>query len=358
MAIRESEMTWGQQWIYRPQNVWLRKALFQVHLWVGIGLGIYVFLISVSGSAIVFRNEISKAFSKSPKIVPVSGTKLSHDELKAAVLRGYPAYSVSYIWDSKRPDEATEVWILHGNKNKMRLFDPYTGKDLGDSVPLILRTLTFMIDLHVNLLAGRTGRVANGIGAMLTTVLVITGAILWWPGVQTWRKSLVVRRESNWKKFNWSLHSAAGFWTFAFVLVWGVTGIFVVFPTPFEQAINVVLPLQFYRLDYSSPPPRQAPPPSVAIGPNRGLRRLPPIQRSAGDQVVRWLYYLHFGNFAGSGTKAIWVIFGFAPIVLFITGLLMWWNRVLSKAFEREPKRRYEIASATLRSTENQAVSS
>jgi uncharacterized iron-regulated membrane protein len=354
----ETEMTLGEQWKYRPQNVWLRKALFQVHLWVGIGLGIYVLLISLSGSAIVFRNEISKAFSSAPRIVPVSGTKLSHDDLKQAVRRAYPQYSVSYIWDSKRPDEATEVWILHGNKNKMRLFDPYTGQDLGDSVPLTLRALTFAIDLHVNLLSGRTGRVVNGVGAILTTLLVITGAVVWWPGVQTWRKSLILRRESNWKKFNWSLHSAIGVWTLAFVLLWGVTGIFVVFPTPFEQAVNFFSPLQFYRLDYSAPPVPQALPPSAQPGANRGSRRLPPIQRSPGDQFIRWLYYLHFGNFAGSGTKAIWVLFGFAPVVLFITGVLMWWNRVLSKLFERKPKRRYEIAPATLRSSENQVASS
>ncbi len=351
-------MTLGAQWKYHPQNVWLRKALFQVHLWIGIGLGIYVLLISLSGSAIVFRNEISKAFTSAPRIVPISGPKLTHDQLKEAVRRAYPEYSVSYIWDSKRPDEATEIWILHGSKNKMRLFDPYTGKDLGDSVPLTLRALTFAIDLHVNLLSGRTGRVVNGVGAILTTLLVLTGAVVWWPGVQTWRKSLIVRRESNWKRFNWSLHSAIGAWTLAFVLLWGVTGIFVVFPTPFERAVNFFSPLQFYRLDYSAPPLQQAPPPSAQPGANRGLRRLPPIQRSPGDQFIRWLYYLHFGNFAGSGTKTIWVLFGFAPVVLFITGALMWWNRVLSKLFERKPKSRYAIAPATLRSSESQIASS
>jgi uncharacterized iron-regulated membrane protein len=45
----------------QPQTVWLRRALFQVHLWTGIGAGLYVLLVSLSGSAIVFRRETDKA---------------------------------------------------------------------------------------------------------------------------------------------------------------------------------------------------------------------------------------------------------------------------------------------------------
>lgn len=337
-------MTLGQQWIHRPQSVWLRKALFQVHLWVGIGLGIYVLLISVSGSAIVFRNEISKAFGSTPKTVSISGPRLSRTDLKEAARRAYPQYSVSYIWESKQPNEATEVWLTRDGKTKMRLFDPYTGRDLGESVPLIIQTLTFMIDLHVNLLSGRTGRTVNGVGAILTTLLVLTGAIIWWPGIQNWQNSLIVRRESNWKRLNWNLHSVVGIWTLAFVLIWGVTGIFVVFPTPFEKAVNFFSPLQFYRLDGAAPPAAKVnPPPSASPAfPLKGIRRLPPIEQSLGDKVLRWLYYLHFGNFAGSGVKTIWVIFGLAPVFLFVTGLLMWWNRVLSKAFARQPTARFQ----------------
>jgi uncharacterized iron-regulated membrane protein len=60
-------------------------------------------------------------------------------------------------------------------------------------------------------------------------------------------------------------------------------------------------------------------------------RRRPPIKRSPGDIFLRWFYYLHFGNFAGSWVKALWVVLGLAPPFLFATGALMWWNRVLSR---------------------------
>jgi len=33
--------------------------------------------------------------------------------------------------------------------------------------------------------------------------------------------------------------------------------------------------------------------------------------------------------------KVLWVVLGFAPVVLFGTALLMWWNRVLSPLARR-----------------------
>ena len=40
-------MSFAERWMRRPQNVWLRRALFQVHLWTGIAVGLYVVAISV-----------------------------------------------------------------------------------------------------------------------------------------------------------------------------------------------------------------------------------------------------------------------------------------------------------------------
>ena len=31
---------------FAPQTTWLRKATFQLHLWSGIGIGLYVLLVS------------------------------------------------------------------------------------------------------------------------------------------------------------------------------------------------------------------------------------------------------------------------------------------------------------------------
>src|SRR5262249_3007411 len=150
-------------------------------------------------------------------------------------------------------------------------------------------------------------------------------------------------------RINFDLHSAVGFWTFAFVFMWGVTGVYVVWPAPFQKAINRLYPLDFYRLPTASAPapqvkfvnvPDQQTPPAP---PPR--RRRPPPHYSTGDKIVRWFTYLHFGNFAGPKTKAVWVFLGLAPVLLFFTGVLMWWNRVLSRE-ARKLRTRSELADA------------
>ena len=61
-----------QRWVRQPQKVWLRRAIFQVHLWAGIGVGLYVLFISVTGSVLVYRNELYVAAT--PHVVTPSAT--------------------------------------------------------------------------------------------------------------------------------------------------------------------------------------------------------------------------------------------------------------------------------------------
>ncbi|MEI9814142.1 MAG: PepSY-associated TM helix domain-containing protein [Acidobacteriota bacterium] len=340
-------MATANGWLRRPQNVWLRRALFQIHLWTGIALGLYVLVISISGSAIVFRNEIYKVADDGPKIVPVRGEKLSEAALMAKAKAAHPGDGVSFIWPSKEPNQATEIWLDHNGERVQRLFDPYTGEDLGPSVPYAIQVTAWFMRLHTDLLAGKTGRTINGIAAILFTALCITGAVVWWPGVEKWKRSLWINPKSGWKRINWDLHSAVGFWSFGLVFMWALTGIFVVWPVPVQKMVNHFSPLIQYALPEEEPSAAvaaplavtaqvtPAPPRQFNFGPGKGKFRRPEPRRSAGDQFLRWLYWLHFGNFAGNKTKALWVALGLIPAMLFVTGTIMWWNRVLSPAARR-----------------------
>src|SRR5580704_12249928 len=127
-------MSAWEKWKRRPQNIWLRKALFQVHLWTGIGLGLYVLLMSVSGSALIFRRELAGSFAREPRVAAGPGARLSETELKQVAKRAYPDYEVVRVWQRKNPDQAVEIWLERGGKKLQRLFNPYTGADLGDSL--------------------------------------------------------------------------------------------------------------------------------------------------------------------------------------------------------------------------------
>src|SRR5947209_3287699 len=117
-------MTGWQQWVAQPQKLWLRRAIFQVHLWSGIGLGLYVLLASVTGSILVFRNELYVAATRSPVTVRASGPRLTDEELSAAAARAHRGYSVVRIARTRTPDQAVPVELKRGSDVLNRLFDP------------------------------------------------------------------------------------------------------------------------------------------------------------------------------------------------------------------------------------------
>jgi uncharacterized iron-regulated membrane protein len=301
-----------QRWLRQPQKIWLRKALFQVHLWSGIAAGLYILMMSITGSVLVYRNELYRAATPEAIISKGSGPRLTDGQLTEAARKLYPGYRVVNIARPRNLDQAVDIALRRGNKTKTRLFDPRSGSDLGDSVPTGIWLVSELIDLHDNLLAGPTGREVNGVGALALLALTVTGLAIWWPGVKTWRRSLTLHRGVGWKRGNWHLHSMLGFWSFGFTLVFGLSGVYLCIPERVQ-----------YFADWLEP----------ATAASAGLRIV--------DRLIYWLAFLHFGRINGIGipckgaglcdqtTKAIWAIFGLAPAAMFVTGAIMWWNRVL-----------------------------
>jgi uncharacterized iron-regulated membrane protein len=256
---------------------------------VGLGIGLYVLVISISGSAIIYRRELMRNSSLKRVVVAESGRRMSAEELTQQAQRAYPTYEVDNIREAQAPDEPDDVVLERDHKRIERLFDPYTGSDLGDPHSMIQRVVEWLVDLHDNLLAGQTGRLVNGVGSCLITLLSITGAVLWWPGIKSWRRSITINWNTNWPRVNWDLHSAIGFWCWLFVMVWGISGIYFCFPAVFTPRIHLF-----------------------------------------GGSFLSWIAQLHMGRF-GWVTEALWTVLGLVPAVPAVTGALMWWNRVAVK---------------------------
>src|SRR5262249_17887241 len=105
-------MNLWQRIVRQPQRVWLRRAFFQVHLWTGIGVGLYVFIISISGSAIVFRNEIYRDYAAQPVILQPTGNRMTMQEVIAAARRQYPGYDVGLTYENpKERNQAVEITL-------------------------------------------------------------------------------------------------------------------------------------------------------------------------------------------------------------------------------------------------------
>jgi uncharacterized iron-regulated membrane protein len=298
-------MGFWEKWLRQPQSLWLRRATFQVHLWSGLALGVYVVVLSITGSILVYRNELNRWVQAPRPKYDATAKRLTREELKAAAERAYPGYTITRVGDRvTRRNPVVEIWIEGKDQKKERLFDPYTGRDLGDAVTSGELALIWVARLHDELLFDRAGRYWNGALSAAMTLLVLTGLVVWWPGIRRWRRSLVVKTSSGWKRFNWDLHSALGIWLFLFMLLWGVSGIYLGIPEPFSDLVDAI----------SSP---------TVDGADR-----------PGDIALLWLTRLHFGRWQSQPLKAAWAVAGLVPAIMFVTGLIMWWQRVV------RPKRR------------------
>lgn len=361
----------------RPQNVFLRKALFQVHLWTGIAVGLYIVLVCVTGSALTFRIYMQRAafphlFATTP------GEPADAATLLERVRDAFPSDRVSGIDAPTDVRPTALAYVVRGEQFLTILVDPTTGRVLG-ALPEQSWVRTIQ-DLHYDLLGGRTGRTVNGAGAALLFLMCASGLVIWWPGMATWRRAFTVDFHRSWKRINWELHSAVGIWTAVLVAMWAVTGIYFAWPSQFRHAVNAVSPLTVATTPQSDPTGVGGPRPSwreliaraqqrvpdqyiqrvvppsndkgafqVVFSPVRlapagreqvtpvyldqytgaVLKESPGAARSAGDIVMDWVAPLHVGSFGGMTIRIAWLILGLIPPLLFVTGFIMWWSRVV-----------------------------
>ncbi|HET9130627.1 MAG TPA: PepSY-associated TM helix domain-containing protein, partial [Terriglobia bacterium] len=229
---------WTQA-LRQPQTLWIRRAFFQVHLWTAMALVLYIVMLSITGSLLVYRNEINTLLATHKPPFDANATRLTPQQIREAAQRAYPGWTVASVSERiTRRSPAYDVAFERGTggvEKKERYFNPYTGEDLGDTFTRGERYLYWVVELHDNLLLEHDGKFWNAVGSIVVTVTCLTGLVVWWPGVARWKRSLMFRWSSGWRRFNWDVHSAVGFWLFLFLLMWAVTGIYLGIPDPFTR---------------------------------------------------------------------------------------------------------------------------
>src|SRR2546423_1044797 len=152
-----------------PKPTFLRRALFQIHLWTGVAIGVYIVFISITGSAVVFRRDLlqSKLGNIPANQLAADAKRLSDAQLREAVLRQYPDYAITKITISRRRLAPNEVTLIREGDVLQERFNPYTGADMGNAHPRSVAVMEWFVDLHDNLLAGVKGRRGNAVGGAL-----------------------------------------------------------------------------------------------------------------------------------------------------------------------------------------------
>jgi len=352
----------------------LRKRLRVLHRWIGILLGVWLVLVSLSGGLIVFRDEIEDFLQRDFTMVKPIGAKVPLQPIFDRARLEHPEAVFLTINLPESPDRAISFW---GRDPKGRSFhtyaDPYTGRLLGSR--FAGSNVTEWIYLfHAQLLGGSLGERINGAGSLVWTLLLVAGIMLWIPTRgRSWTEGLRVMTNAGWRRRTFDLHRALGIWTVLPMLAVVVTGAYFPFREPFVWLASILTnssaaehPLVVGQLAQNTSPVSldQVLEASGAILPQAQPNwiRLPGGSRSyftvrkrlSGDWRIEGSHYLHFdpkdgrmikadlpsegtraqrvlrsmfpihaGSFGGTTTRLLWLGLAIVPLVLFVSSLTL-----------------------------------
>jgi len=360
----------------------------RLHLWLGLSVGMILVLISLSGAAIVFYVELDRWLHPELQIpVPRSGEP-DWEQAVRTLRATYPdktgPWRIEVTSDQQliparynQPPETRGqhfapllVWLSADGLQVLR--QDYWGQSL----------LTWLYNLHYQLLLGATGTLLLGYLGIATLVLLTSGLLAWWPRKGQWRKSLQFkpRRSKSGLLYDW--HKTVGLCCLLPLLLLTLTGVMLALPGPTQFLLQLlqghkpdpgllswslvtteanmapVLPLaktistvrqalpqarlawievpalsggyDQFRVQLPGDPSRRFPHSYVQVDRSSGaIVRVRDIrQLGSSDSVKNWLHPLHDGSVGGMWLRLGWLIVGVSPLLLAVLGGWRYFDRI------------------------------
>jgi uncharacterized iron-regulated membrane protein len=361
----------------------MRKLIFKAHMYLGLCVGLLLAMSGLTGSILVFGDEIDGLLNPSLlRVEPRRAEKAMLEDVLESVRRAYPNEKAARIRFPHDPEGAYEVCFEAKRDPRCAYVDPYTATVLGSRVP----AHSFkgrLFSLHRRLMSGETGETIIGVGGVSLLLLSLSGLFLWWPGRRNLARGWTIKWNGSLYRVNYDLHRIVGICALLFLSITAFTGAAMVFRPSFERTLN----------RFASTAPLTAKPTSTARARERVSldeivrrarvalpqgemtmitlpvapaatftvrKKLPSewhpngrslvhldqyngdvllvedaLQAPVGTRIGSYLYPIHTGRSGGLWTRALQSLAGCALVGLFITGLLMYWEQSLSKRFQR-----------------------
>lgn len=368
----------------------LRWLLGEIHLWAGLVLFLPLVLLGLSGSYLVYHDEIDGLLSGQPAVEASAGESRPVAEIIAAAAAEAPqGFAASMI---SMPEAAGDPAVVRlgppgasfrDPKVLQVMVDPVTLKVLGAGGSTRSALTGFMHDLHGHaLLSGGTGRQIIGWLGVVMVFLGISGLVIWWPRAGGLWAALTVKRGARGFHLHRDLHGAVGFWALGLFLVVSVTGVYIAFPQVLAAGVGMALgeeptprarvrvkapdggtpmaldamaalarqavpdaalamvampfrPGQAARVRFHVPDAAAgAPMIAVMIDPWRGkvLSVQDPRRLRTTDWITTWQRPLHEGGGLGAVWRFLVFLSGLLPLLFAITGISMWWLKRRARA--------------------------
>lgn len=335
----------------RPEGFTIARIARKMHAVVGLILGAYFLLMSITGVVLVFADEIEDALIK----VPAVQSNSPHLDLEGIVDKFTAQISGGKItFISVRNPNAYKIYFSKEGENASAYVNPADGIIYSDLSPPPV--LEFVKDLHHNLLLGKPGRKANGACAIFLLLLAVSGSYLFVRSGLN-KKNFSIRNAATKGISMFKSHRSLGMLSAPFLLIWAVSAINFAFPSEFKLMLT---PFYSKTGDGANQPGHKRNLNELLhkaqiVAPNEKLEELsfpkstnpayrfwftnkcglltevwtsqdgtvlattPPDSCPAAQSITPWLTRLHFGRAAGKPGKLLWALVGLSPALLFVT---------------------------------------
>lgn len=213
-------------------NFNFKTFIQKIHLWLGLVTAPLVFFICITGTIIVFSDEIMELSAGKARFVKeVKDVKLENETLLNILGEKYPDRRISYEVCYRNPERSIRFnTFSRENGLRMVYMDPYTGDILKDDTSIYF--FYIMAHLHGSLMWHGTGEWIIDIATIIFLLALITGLVLWWP--KKWDKkhktaSFTIKWKASGKRINLDLHKVFGFYGLGICLIISLTGLLIAF---------------------------------------------------------------------------------------------------------------------------------
>tara|TARA_Y100000815_G_C13323542_1_gene493244 strand:+ start:982 stop:2136 length:1155 start_codon:yes stop_codon:yes gene_type:complete len=206
----------------------VRKFINDVHLWLGLGSGIILFLVCLSGTMLTFEEEIKDLLASEMEITPTA-QPLSIENLTDKLKKEGSVASVTISDAAETPYEFRIKTSPEDRRGTPYFVDQYTGNIQAAEKSSLDGFFMTMFKMHRWLLFDSSiGRPIVGIATLFFFFIAVTGVVLWFPKKVSWKSlkpGFKIKFSANWKRINHDLHNTLGFYACIFLIIMSLTGL-------------------------------------------------------------------------------------------------------------------------------------
>lgn len=244
----------------------MRNLWIQVHLWLGLTLGLVLAVVSLSGAALALSTPLAKWELGSMlfpdgiderQLLTTPASELPLDEWIRAAQAAYPElHSVQVLAAPHAVPFPANVPLLAGPMDPVLArgkdlhvvvsINPVSGKPI-DRVILEATFLGNLLAFHATLLGGKSGLLLVATAGFVALMSLITGIYLWWPRGDYWAQAFKYRTQARGRIWLISLHSVSAAWLLVPLLLVLVTGSYQLTPAPYDRIATLASPVREYQ---------------------------------------------------------------------------------------------------------------